>query len=381
MKLYNYLQQLPLSEDGKGLIELPPSEKEEAFQWVWERFICGEFRERWEIAKFLPKFGERAIAPLTELIENPNADLDLRCEAVAILSQFQTPAAIFSLTNVLKTDTDTEIIEACAHGLSKQGKIAIPTLKEALNQPQTRLAAVEALAYLRQPETIDPLLTVVNDEDSQIRRIAIEALSSFRDTRIVEALIAALQDTDSRVRKESVIALGVRGNDYDPHAVAEALLPLLSDINWEVGSHCAIALGRIGTPNALNALNHYLNESLTPDLLKKSIIQGLSYHETPQSLSVITQNLEKQPLIIVKEIISILGRWKTEDHKPEIVRTLTTIYSQTPTWQEETSLKQALAVAMGNLGIREGKEILQKLIQDQTPIVKLHAQAALKKLL
>ncbi len=380
VKLYNYLQQLPLSADGKGLIDLPPSEKEEAFQWVWEAFIGGEFRERWEIAKFLPKFGERAIAPLTELLEDADANLDLRCEAATILSQFQTSAAIFSLTSVLKTETELEVIDACAHSLSKQGKVAIPTLTEALNQPQTKLTAVEALAYLRQPETIEPLLTLVNDENAEVRRIALEALGSFRDSRIVEALISALQDPDSRVRKESVIALGVRGNDYNPHLVVEALSPLLSDINWEVASHCAIALGRMGTPKALYSLDNCLNNSLTPEPLKKSLLQGLSYQETSQSLFLLLQSLQNQPLPIIQEIITLVGRWKTEDHKSEIVETLTAVYQQTPQWQQEIPLKQALAVAIGNLGMAEGKDILQQLIQDETSIVKLHAQAALKKL-
>ncbi|MFP4133842.1 MAG: HEAT repeat domain-containing protein [Halothece sp.] len=380
MKLYNYLQQLPLSADGKGLIDLPPSEKEEAFQWVWEALIRGEFRERWEIAKFLPKFGDRAIAPLAELLEDSTADIDLRCEAAAILSEFQTPAAIFYLTSVLKTETELEVIDACAHGLSKQGKVAIPTLTEALNQPQTKLTAVEALAYLRQPETIEPLLTVVNDGDAEVRRIAIEALGSFRDSRIVEALISALQDTDSGVRKESVIALGVRGNDYKPHLVVEALSPLLSDINGEVASHCAIALGRLGTVKALYLLYNYLNSSLTPEPLKKSLIQGLSHQETSQSCFLLLQSLQQQPLPIVQEIITVVGRWKSEEHKPQIVKTLRTVYDQTPTWQQEITLKPALAVAMGNLGRVEGKDILQQLSQDKTPIVKLHAQAALKKL-
>ena len=377
MELYNYLQQLPLSADGKGLT---PSEKEKAFEWVWEAFTEGEFRERWEIAKFLPKFGERAIAPLTQLLEDTDANIDLRCEAASILSQFQTPAAIFALTRVLKTETDSEVMAACTQGLSKQGKATIPTLTEALKQPQTRLATVEALAYLRQPETIDPLLTVVNDTDAEVRKIAIEALSSFRDPRIVETLIAALQDTDSKVRKESVIALGVRGNDYDPNFVVEALSPLLSDINLEVGSQCAIALGRMGTVKALYCLYNCLNSSLTPEPLKKSLVQGLSHQETSQSCFLLLQSLPQQPLPIVQEIITVIGRWKTEEHKPEIVKTLLATYQQTPTWQQETALKQALAVAIGNLGISSGKEILQQLVEDETPLVKLHAHAALKKL-
>jgi len=378
VELYQYLQQLPLSADGKGVIDLPPAKKQEAWNVVWDAFLTGEFRERWEVAKWLPKFGESAIAPLTDLLQDETANVDLRCEAASILSQFQIPNALFALTEVLKTDNDWEVVTACTTALAKQGSVAIPSLTEALADPDTREAAVQALAYLRQPETIPPLLRVINDPQPGIRMTVIEAVSSFRDPRVVQALIEALQDTDPNVRKEAVIGLGVRGNDTDPEPVVSALRPLLYDINLEVCSHCAIALGKLGTASAVTALSDCLHSTATPPTVKQEIVRGLSYTETQQTLSVLATNLRNQPPSIVQEIIAVFGRWKTPNLNPSVAETLIEFFHDNA--QLNDSIKQTLAVALGNLAMPSAKSVLSDLAQDQTTMVQLHAQAALKKL-
>jgi len=378
VNLYHYLQQLPLSPDGKGVIDLPPAEKQQALNVVWEAFITGEFHDRWEVAKWLPKFGESAIAPLTELLEDETANLDLRCEAAEILSKFNAPHAIFALTDVLKSDNDSEVITACANALAKNGNIAIPALTDALANPETRLPAVQALAYLRKPETVTPLLSVVNDPQPEIRLSVIEALSTFRDARVVEALMEALSDTNAQVRQEAVIGLGVRGNDDNPETVVSALVPLLYDINLEVCSHCAIALGRLGTESAIAALRDCLYSSATPPSLKQQIVRSLSYTETQQTFSVLASNLQDQPPSIIQEIIAVFGRWKTSALQPSVAETLIAFSHNHPHLND--SIKQTLAVALGNLGIPSGKSVLSHLAQNETAIVQLHAQASLKKL-
>ena len=380
MKLDHYLQQLPLSPDGKGFIDLPPEDKEEAFNRVWEAFITGEFEERWEIAKYIPKFGERSIEPLTTLLQDETADLDLRCEAASLLSKFHQPHAIFSLTEVLNTDTESEVITACANALAKSGKTVIPTLNEALNNPETRLAAVQALTTLSEPETITPLLSVVDDNQTVIRSRAIEALSRFRDHRIIPTLIEALSDTNAEVRQEAVIGLGVRGNDDDPNVVVKALIPLLYDFNFDVCSHCAIALGRLKTSQAITALNQCLQSSVTPLPLQKQIIRAISYQETEETLSLLISNLQKQSLTLQEEIITILGRWQTDQHKSLIVDALRKFFEETPSVPTNNRLKQSLAQTLGNLKQPQAKNLLWELCHDEASIVQLHAQAALKKL-
>src|SRR3712207_8445144 len=41
---------------------------------------AGDFQERWEVAKVFPKLGAIAIAPLLEILEDEDADLELRSE-------------------------------------------------------------------------------------------------------------------------------------------------------------------------------------------------------------------------------------------------------------------------------------------------------------
>jgi len=380
IQLYQYLQQLPLSGGKKQSIDLPPKEKEDALQIVWDAFLNGDFEQRWEVAKYLPKFGESAIAPLTHLLHNEAADLDLRCEAAAILGQINASPALFTLTEILNTDSEPEVITACTNALAKTGKTAIPALSKALTNPETRLPAVEALAYLREPEIMTPLMKVVDDPQPEIRTQAIEALSRFRNSQIIPILMKALQDTHAKVRQEAVIACGVRGKDDDPEAVVSALKPLLYDINLDICSHCAIALGKIGTATAMTALAEGLHSSLTPASLKEQIIRSLSYQENEQTLAILSHCLKEESNSLQAEIVTVLGRWKSAIFKTEIAEMLVQFYEEIPDAQNNAHLKQSLAVALGNLGVTTGKELLSQLTQDETATVKLHAKAALKKL-
>ncbi|AFZ43608.1 PBS lyase HEAT domain protein repeat-containing protein [Halothece sp. PCC 7418] len=380
MELYQYLQQLPLSSDPKKLIELPPKEKEAAFNRVWEAFLNGDFQQRWEVAKYLPKFGDSAIAPLSHLLEDETADLDLRCEAAGILGQFDDTNAILTLTEILNRESEPEVIAACTHALAKKGKTAIPILTAALAHAETRYSAVQALAYLREPEMITPLMKVIDDPAPEIRSIAIEALSTFRNSQVIPVLISALEDTHPQVRQEAVIACGVRGRDQDSEQVVSALIPLLYDINLEICLKSAIALGKLGTSTAIEALAKCLNSAVTPTALKQQIVRSLTQLENPQTLSLLTTSLREQPETIQEEIIMNLGRWKTTAFKTTIAETLMQFFEQSPEAQSNPKLKQGLALALGHLGMTTGKKLLSQLSHDETASVRIHAEAALKKL-
>ncbi|MDR9403536.1 MAG: HEAT repeat domain-containing protein, partial [Halothece sp. Uz-M2-17] len=324
--------------------------------------------------------GDRAIAPLTHLLANETTDLDLRCEAAHILGQCQTPQAIFTLTETLNTESEPEIITACTNALANMGKSAIPVLTEALANPETRLAAVQALAYLRTPEIITPLMNLIDDPKPEIRRTVIEALSSFRHSQIMPVLISALQDTDPQVRQEAVMACGVRGKTDQTDTVVSALIPLLYDINLEICLKSAIALGKLGTPTAIQALADCLHSSLTPNSLKQQIVRSLTQQETSHTLSILTTSLTEQPPTVQTEIITHFGRWKTTKFKASIAATLIQFFQNTPNAQNDSNVKCILAVALGKLGVSEGQLLLSQLSQDETAIVRLHAESALKKL-
>ena len=69
----------------------------------------------------------------------------------------------------------------------------------------------------------------------------------------VERLIRELQDEDSNVRGSAALALGQIGSKD----AVSALIQALQDQNQEVRATAAGALARIGTPEALKAVKEY----------------------------------------------------------------------------------------------------------------------------
>ena len=201
----HYLQQLSLEPSSL-------QSEEEAIALAVQVLLEGDFQQRWDTAKLLPKFGQGAIAPLIEILEDEDAELESRWFAGRLLSEFDDPNAIMALTDLLRQTEDEELSLMAAQALANIGSTAIEALTSLLDQETTRLLAVQALAVIRRSETITPLLAVVNDPSPKIRAIAVEALGSFHDPRIPPVLIHKLGDLAAAVRKEAVIALGMRSD-------------------------------------------------------------------------------------------------------------------------------------------------------------------------
>jgi HEAT repeat protein len=132
-----------------------------------------------------------------------------------------------------------------------QGLIIVLNHKD----PAVQYDAAEALGEIGDDRAVEPLATVLkNDEISGVRWKAAEALSKI-GTAAVDALIGALQHNDDDVRWKAAMALGEIG---DPRSI-DPLLRLLCDEDRFVKSHAALALGAIGEP-AVNPLICALRE-------------------------------------------------------------------------------------------------------------------------
>lgn len=97
------------------------------------------------------------------------------------------------------------------------------------------------------------LVDCLGDRDWLVRRQAAEALGPIGDPVAVEPLIEVVEDRDGEwgVRTAAARSLGLLG---DPRAV-KPLIDVLNDMNAHVRHMAVIALGRIGTPEAVEALN------------------------------------------------------------------------------------------------------------------------------
>lgn len=389
-----YLQQLL---DASGSFKATSHGSELIAEWnqIWAlasaTLLAGDFQTRWELGKIFtrlvslidqtPAALDLAIAPFLTLLNDPTADWELRWFVIRILGELNHPTVIQSLAEFLQQadEEDEELSELAATVLANFGKAAIATLTTLLANDQTRLIAVRALAQIRTPETIAPLLTVVNDSQVAIRQISLEALGSFHDPRIPATLTHALSDLAAPVRREAVISLGMR-----PELAAELnLVPLLRDRLWDfnldVCQQAAIALGRIGTSDAAEALGKVLQSPTTPSALQITVIQALSWIEQPITLDYLQQALQLGTPEVQQAIVTALGQMTSPELCPQVAQMLISALQSSPDTQTP-AIKQAIALSLGQLGEVAAVEPLIQLLADLEMSVQLHAIAALKQL-
>ena len=66
--------------------------------------------------------------------------------------------------------------------------------------PSIRVAAAGALAPLKDPLAVEPLVALLKDDYPPVRGAAVAALAARGGGRVVEPLVAALEDPDFDVR-------------------------------------------------------------------------------------------------------------------------------------------------------------------------------------
>lgn len=378
--LYQCLQQLLIDP---AIETLPSSALERALELAIVILEAGDFQERWDVAKLLPAFGDRAIDPLIDRLRNDEADPDTRWFAARVLGSYQQPHVVRALLELLRATDSEELQSIAAEALANIGSPVIAALTEMLAQEDTRLFAVRSLASIRQTETIDPLLSVVHDPNPTIRAIALGALGSFHDPRVPPILIQALQDQTATVRQVAVEELGFCTEPTLQADLVSRLLKHLHDQDSSVRQEAAIALGRLGTDVAADALFAVLKTPKTPPLLHTEIVWALHRIGTPKALSHLQQALHQfnQPttLSLCHTILIAIGRWETVAAQPQAAQILTEALAM-PLTIEQPMLRQAIANGLGALHQPDTLETLITLLAHEEMSVRLHAIAALKTL-
>jgi len=362
---------------------------EQILNWALGILNCGDFQDRWDVAKIFPSLGKQAIAPLINILQDEDADEELRWFAVRILGEFHDSAVIPALVDLLKTSDNEELSAMATTALANQGKSAITALVDLLTQEEWRLLAVRGLAHIRTKETITPLLSVVNDSQALVRAIAIDALGSFHDPLVLPVLLAALKDVAASVRKEAVIALGVRNDLKDRLNLVKVLKPLLWDFNLDVCQQAAIALGRLGTDEAAEALFSLWESAVTPLPLQLQAIRALGWVETPQAIAYLKQiflhdfTAANQQidvhLLIWQEVITVLGQVQQANLIPLATQVLIDLLNSAHPAINLAEIRKKLAISLGLLADPQAVVCLQSLLSDRDSVVQLHAIAALKK--
>jgi HEAT repeat protein len=372
--------------------QLPPA-MQRPLQLALQIWITGEFDVRWQLAKVLIVWGDPAIAALCALLQDEQADLELRWFTARTLGEAQHPLGIQTLVGLLDSP-HAELAAIAAQSLVKLGPEAIAALVPLLAQPAGRLLAVQALAQIRHSQTIAPLITVIQDPDAQIRSISLEALSTFKHQPLMPMFAHALNDPVAAVRIAGLEGLSLRPQWLEPGMLAQ-IIDKLWDPNFKVVQQAANALGRIAAgveqpadakpadanlpQQACQALIHTLGQPHNPPPLQAHLIQVLAWCAHPQALAAFADWIDRHPPspthhLVYRTLIPLLGRWPPISDRPQALSVLLSLPPLPP------DLTRLWALALGDLDLEAARDPLVDLLASGEPSVQLHAIAALKAL-
>jgi len=243
--------------------------------------ILHNFGDETEAAMAAEELGNRgeaaavAIPDLLRMIDS--ADSEARGSAIWALSKIR-PIIVSNIISQWMNDLESNDASVRIWAIRKLrnsislADIIVPALIKRIQDSDkyVRYAAVEALESVEADEMIILALTeALKDTYKNTRMAAARALTRFGTTAIlaVPALTESLKDTDKYVRAAAVEALGKIG--MNATSAVPTLISMLTDtekvageypyvIEKPMGEIVANALKRIGTPEALDALqeNH-----------------------------------------------------------------------------------------------------------------------------
>jgi len=175
------------------------------------------------------------------------------------------PAAAPALVALLVMDDDAALLadrhqrgivdhrrQQARATIAKLAADAEPALIGALSAPNDELktAACELLGEVGTPASVPRLIELLETDASPVVAAAAAALSARGDPKAVPALVGVLRRHGGPARSAAVDALGAIGDDALP-----ALIEMLASKQEAECMAAAQALGRIGSPKAVEALS------------------------------------------------------------------------------------------------------------------------------
>jgi HEAT repeat protein len=202
-----------------------------------------------------PDDSKRAeIARYTSALQS--ADEEERRNAILMLGEMHDPATAAPLQSALADNSES--VRAAA--IAALGELRQPTLAPLIaiyltkdKHTFVRKTAAYALGQLGGSDAVAALIAGLRDKDAEVRGAAAVGLENTPDAAAIAPLIQALRDKSEFVRAHAAAALGANGR-ASAQAVPNLVKMLTTDNDHDARRQAATALGRIGEPSALPAL-------------------------------------------------------------------------------------------------------------------------------
>ena len=201
---------------------------------------------------------------IPELIDALRSESESTCLNAAYTLGAMGAPAVPGLIETLRDESEM-VRRNASYALSVIGAPAVPALIDAANDSNegVRVIAIDALGDMGSAaqEAVPVLMQAAQDESGEVRKVAVEGLGIVAQSAstAVPALVEGLTDTDEWVRRNSSLALARIGSKAEE--AVPALRTALKDENRYVRANAAHTLHQIDTPEAKDALIHFLMKS------------------------------------------------------------------------------------------------------------------------
>ena len=222
--------------------------------------------------------------------------------------------------------------------------------------PQTRRQAVEKLAASGTADSIDDLISALQDDDASVRLAVVQALGRLKDSRTLPALVQAMRDPDGEVREAVVAALMEVGDA----TCAEVLVGALRDLNLSVRRRAAKALDFFGWQPSNDiqkvlrfvALGEFMNAASIGSVALEPLISALKDQLCPNRRNVVEALSHIGDERVLKPLMGVLK-------------------------DPDAHVRVAAVEALGALRDPRSAEPLTLALRDQDPLVRAAAANAL----
>jgi HEAT repeat protein len=364
--------------------EIERQEIEQAIQQLTTGDFHSRWDSAKRFAEQFAQWGDRPVPILISHLKS-SSDPDAQWFLTRALGYYDQPAAVEAIAHLLSTTAAEDLQMEAIKALTQLGDRAIAPLSNLLTADQPRrLLAARALAQIRRSATIDPLLSVAADRDPQLRAIALEALGSFHDPRITPVLLAALTDI-SPICIEAIRTLGRRHDLLTSTDLIGPLQRCLRASDGAVAQESAVALGRLGGEAAAQALATVLAEpTAAPVKMAIARALGwLNLPEAVMALtSAFEQDAPIVMPTLRQEIARSLGQTRAPALRDLAIQPLLK-WIQSPAEMashERIATTQSVIEAIARLGSPAAADSLIALLSDRDSRIRLHALSALKQI-
>jgi HEAT repeat protein len=192
---------------------------------------------QWLAVKILDRIASRDVDALIEALNEEKTRWYARQALVEL-----DGAILPQLEEGLRSDNpQTRENIAMILGEVKDRRAVKPLLEALQRDEQLVLTSASSLIQIGDPNSVEPLIEMLDNRNEQIRLYAAYALGGLNDTRAVLPLIDILEDPSSSIRGVATHSLGEIGS----RAATNPILDLLDDPSENVRLTAVYALGKL----------------------------------------------------------------------------------------------------------------------------------------